>query len=273
MSSLFMRFAVRALARTLVRTLALLAVGLSAVCHADTVLITGANSGIGLEFAKQYAAKGWTVIATHRHDSPPASLQALTGQYHNVQVERMDVTNQAQIDALVAKLKGVPIDVLINNAGVYRDENNKNGQSFGKLDFALCDTIMAVNVKGPLMVTQAFVDNVRASKQKKIVNISSTNGSITKPLAGNGAIFYRASKAALNREMLLVAGALKPDHIIVALLHPGAVLTERQENLRGTYPGMVETDFSVTHMVATIGKLTMEDSGRFQLYDGSTVPW
>lgn len=246
---------------------------LSAACQADTVLITGANSGIGLEFARQYAAKGWTVIATHRHDSAPESLTALAAQYRNVQVERMDVINQAQIDALVAKLKDVPIDVLINNAGVYRDENNKSGQTFGKLDFALCDTIMAVNVKGPLMVTQAFVGNVRAGRQKKIVNISSTTGSITQPLGGNGGIFYRASKAALNREMLVVAGALKPDNIIVALLHPGAVLTERQEYLRGTYPGMVETPFSVTHMVETIGKLTMKDSGRFMLYDGSTVPW
>jgi NAD(P)-dependent dehydrogenase (short-subunit alcohol dehydrogenase family) len=247
---------------------------LARLCEADTVLVTGANSGIGLEFAKDYAVAGWTVIATHRHDKTPESLVALANKYRNVQVERLDVIDQAQIDALVTKLKGTPIDVLINNAGVYSDpKGDPNTQSFGTFDFALFDTIMAVNVKGPLMVTQAFASNVKASKQKKVVNISSTNGSITQPLPGAYAVFYRASKAALNREMLLVALALKDDGVIVVLFHPGAVLTERQEYLRGKYPGMVETSFAVRHMIETIGKLTLKDSGRFMLYDGTTVPW
>jgi NAD(P)-dependent dehydrogenase (short-subunit alcohol dehydrogenase family) len=248
---------------------------LARTCLADTVLITGANSGLGLEFTKEYAAKGWTVIATHRHATTPDSLVKVQSQYKNVRVEPMDVTNQAQVNALATKLKDVPIDVLINNAGVYADEKGSwDTQTFGKLDFALLDTILAVNVKGPLIVTQAFVANVKLGHQKKIVNISSTNGSITKPLGGSGAIFYRASKAALNREMLLVADFLRDDHIIVMLFHPGAVLTERQEYLRGgKYPGMVEMDFSVEHMIDTIGNLTMKDSGRFMLYDGTTVPW
>jgi NAD(P)-dependent dehydrogenase (short-subunit alcohol dehydrogenase family) len=262
--------------RILVPFLAIAAsLALTRACFADTVLITGANSGIGLEFTKEYAAKGWTVIATHRHTTTPESLAKVASQYKNVRVESMDVTNQEQVNALADKLKKVPIDVLINNAGVYADNNGSwDTQTFGKLDFALLDTIMAVNVKGPLIVTQAFVANVKMSRQKKIVNISSTNGSITKPLAGNGAIFYRASKAALNREMLLVADVLREDHIIVMLFHPGAVLTERQEYLRnGSYPGMVEMPFTVKQMIDTIGKLTMKDSGRFMLYDGSTVPW
>ncbi|HUN26480.1 MAG TPA: SDR family oxidoreductase [Steroidobacteraceae bacterium] len=259
-----------------VALLALVALALTAhtrLARADTVLITGANSGIGLEFAKEYAARGWTVIATHRHDTTPATLAVLAGRYRKVRVERMDVTDASQIQALARKLGNVPIDVLINNAGVYNDRGNWRTQDFGRLDFALMDTIMAVNVKGPLMVTEAFIANVRASREKKIINISSTNGSLTRPLPGDGAIFYRASKAALNREMQLVARALKGDGVIVVLMHPGAVLTERQAYLRGKYPGMVEMPFTVHHMIDTIAGLTLKDTGRFMLYDGSTVPW
>jgi len=254
--------------------LASLALTLQArIAQADTVLITGANSGIGLEFAKEYAARGWTVVATHHHDTTPVTLAALSSRYRNVRVERLDVTDAGQIQALASKLENVPIDVLINNAGVYNDHGNWRTQDFGRLDFALMDTIMAVNVKGPLMVSEAFVANVKASREKKIINISSTNGSLTEPLPGDGAIFYRASKAALNREMQLVALALKRDGIIVVLMHPGAVLTERQAYLRGKYPGMVEMPFTVHHMIDTIAGLTLKDTGRFMLYDGSTVPW
>ena len=248
---------------------------------ADTVLITGANSGIGLEFAKQYAAKGWTVIATHRRDKTPETLADLASRFEKVRVERMDVTKAAEIRALAVKLENVPIDVLINNAGVYNDRRgcheedcpgNWRTQDFGNLDFGLLDTIMAVNVKGPLMVSEAFLANVKASRQKKIISISSTNGSLTKPLPGSGAIFYRASKAALNRAMQLVALKEKDDGVTVVLLHPGAVLTERQEYLKD-FAGMIETKFSVEHMIATIDKLSIRDTGHFLRYDGEPLAW
>ena len=89
---------------------------------AETVLITGANQGIGLEFAKEYAARGWTVIATHRRTTTPETLAALAAQYPKVRIERMDVTDAAQIQALGAKLKGVPIDLLLSNAGLVRTD-------------------------------------------------------------------------------------------------------------------------------------------------------
>ena len=193
----------------------------------------------------------------------------------------MDVTSPDDIKALSMKLEGVPIDVLINNAGVYNDRSacrkedcpgDWSNQSFGKLDYRLLDIIMAVNVKGPLMVSEAFLKNVRASRQKKIISISSTNGSLTEQLPGSGAIFYRASKAALNRSMQLVAAATRDEGVIVVLLHPGAVLTERQAYLAG-YKGMVAMPFSVKHMIKTIDKLTLQDTGHFLLYDGSTAPW
>ena len=247
---------------------------------ADTVLITGANSGLGLEFVKQYSAKGWTVIATHRRDGIPESLVAVLAEHSNVRVEHLDVADLANVKALAAKLKDTPIDVLINNAGVYSDRaacpdeacrGIDDTQTFGNMDYELFDTIMQVNVRGPLVVSESFIANVRASRQKKIVSISSTNGSVSQPLGGSGAISYRASKAALNRAMQLVAVHEKKDGVTVLLLHPGAVLTERQADL--TYAGMIEMQPSVRGMIEVIEKATIADSGRFIQYDGSDAPW
>jgi len=249
---------------------------------AETVLVTGANSGLGLEFVKQYAAKGWTVIATHRRDGVPETLAGVVAEHSNVRVERMDVESAAEIKALAGKLRGVAIDVLINNAGVYSDRSvctddacrgAGDTQSFGNTDYELFDTIMAVNVRGPLLVSEAFIEHVRAGREKKIVSISSTNGSVTFSLGGSGAIAYRASKAALNREMQLVAVHLKREGITVLLLHPGAVLTERQADFRNQFPGMVEMQPSVSGMIEQIAKATIDDTGRFIQYDGATAPW
>jgi NAD(P)-dependent dehydrogenase (short-subunit alcohol dehydrogenase family) len=255
--------------------------GWSQYALADTVLITGANSGIGFEFVKQYAAKGWTVIATHRRSGVPESLAGVIKDHKNVRVEKLDVTSADDLKALTVKLNGEPIDLLINNAGVYNDRSKCHDddcpgdwttQSFGDLHYDLLDTIMAVNVKGPLMVSEALLPNVKASKRKTIIAISSTNGSLTDQLAGSGAIFYRASKAALNRAMQLVARAEQKDGVTVVMLHPGAVVTERQAYLEG-FKGMIEMPFSVTNMVATIDKLTLADTGKFLNFDGTTAPW
>ncbi|HUL81633.1 MAG TPA: SDR family NAD(P)-dependent oxidoreductase, partial [Gammaproteobacteria bacterium] len=143
--------------------------------NAETVLITGANSGIGLELVKQYAAKGWNVIATHRRSGVPESLAAVIRDHKNVRVERLDVTSADDLKALTTKLAGEPIDLLINNAGVYNDRSKCHDddcpgdwstQVFGDLHYDLLDTIMAVNVKGPLMVSEALLPNVKASKRK-----------------------------------------------------------------------------------------------------------
>lgn len=251
---------------------------------AATVLITGSNSGIGLEFAKQYAALGWNVIATDPHAVPPRSLVKLADRYKNVQIDQLDVTSMAQADALAKKLKGVPIDVLINNAGVYNDRSkcsphdvycpgNWSDERFGHLKFSLMDTIMAVNIKGPLIVSEAFYPNVLASHQKKIIAISSSNGSLTAEKHPRpGAIFYRMSKAALNREMQIVAAATRKDGVTVVMLNPGPTLTEHQRYLKGV-PGMLKTSFTVRHMIHTIAKVTIRNTGEFLRYDGQTEPW
>jgi len=248
---------------------------------ADTVLITGANSGLGLEFARQYAAKDWTVIATHRRSDVPESLAALIAEYPKVRVERMDVASIDEVKALAAKLKGVPIDVLINNAGIYSDRTGcttedcrgvADTQTFGNLDYALFDSIMAVNVRGPLIVSESFIDNVRASKQKKIIAISSTNGSVSQPLPGPQGIAYRSSKAALNRAMQLVAVKLQEEGTVVLMLHPGTVVTERLAMNRGL-PDTIDTEPSVTGMIRVIEQVTIKDTGKFLQYDGTTAPW
>ena len=251
---------------------------------ADTVLITGANSGIGLEFARQYAAKGWTVIATHRRAETPRTLADLAAKYNKVRIEKLDVTSVEQVHALATRLADTPIDVLINNAGVYNDRSkcaaDDDGcpgdwtvENFGSLKYSLLDTIMAVNIKGPLIVSEGLYKNVLASTQKKIVAVSSSNGTLTGEAQPRpGAIFYRMSKAALNREMQIVASSTRKDGVTVVMLNPGPTLTEHQEYLK-SYKGMLKTSFTVENMIATIGKVTIADTGRFLRYDGATEPW
>ena len=254
------------------------------LARADTVLITGANSGIGLEFARQYAARGWTVIATHRRAQTPQSLVDLSVRYPKVRIESVDVTSLTQVQALAARLHDIPIDVLINNAGVYNDRSGCKAddeqcpgdwsvERFGKLDYRLLDTIMAVNIKGPLIVSETLYANVKASRQKKIVAISSSNGTLTGEAHPRpGAMFYRMSKAALNREMQIVAASTRDAGVTVLMLNPGPTLTEHQSYL-SAYPGMLQTAFTVEHMIRTIDRATLADTGRFLRYDGATEPW
>jgi NAD(P)-dependent dehydrogenase (short-subunit alcohol dehydrogenase family) len=281
---------VNTVVRGLVLPLAAAVMFIAALCTpmtaaADTVMITGANSGIGLEFARQYAAQGWTVIATHRRAEPPKSLTDLKAKYSKVRIESLDVTNLDQAQKLAAKLADVPIDVLSNNAGVYNDRakcaaedegcaGDYSGESFGKFKYSLLDTIMAVNIKGPLIVSESFYKNVMASKQKKIIAISSSNGTLTgeaHPRAG--AMFYRMSKAALNREMQVVAAETRKDAVTVIMFNPGPTLTEHQAYLDGKFQGMLKTSFTVENMIHTIGKVTIADTGRFLRYDGISEAW
>jgi NAD(P)-dependent dehydrogenase (short-subunit alcohol dehydrogenase family) len=255
------------------------------IARAGTVMITGANSGIGLEFARQYAAQGWNVIATHRRAEPPKSLTDLAAKYPKVRIETLDVTNLDQARQLATRLAAVPIDVLINNAGVYNDRakcagddeacpGDYVGESFGTFKFSLLDTIMAVNIKGPLIVSEAFYKNVLASSQKKIIAVSSSNGTMTgEAHPRRGAMFYRMSKAALNREMQIVAAETQKDGVTVVMFNPGPTLTEHQAYLIHTYQGMLKTSFTVENMIHTIDKVTIADTGKFLRYDGVPEAW
>jgi NAD(P)-dependent dehydrogenase (short-subunit alcohol dehydrogenase family) len=249
---------------------------------AATVLITGASQGIGLEFARQYAARGWTVIATHRRTSAPVELAKLAEKYPKVRVERMDVTDAAQIEALGAKLEGLPIDILLHNAGFVRtDPLDKPGgnanQIFGTLDYGLLDDFIHTNVAGPLKITETLIGNVKASRQKKIIAISSAAGSVSvPPFMPNGAplpdhYWYRISKAALNSAMRLLSAQFKDDGVTVVMFHPGGVQVESFGSVK--VPGLVSPQEAIGNMIRTIDGLSCRDSGRFMDNDGKDHEW
>ncbi len=264
---------------TFVSILALL---LSNTVSADTVLITGANSGIGLEFAKQYAADGWYVIATHRHAIAPESLAALSARYENVQIETIDVTDASTIQATVEKLDGMPIDILINNAGIVGTMEDER-QQFGTIDYDLLHQFVDINTAGPLRVSEAFYSNVVASNKKKIVAISSGAGSkeLVRQAASMGLplgsrYLYNLSKAALNMIFVGLAGDGAADGVSVATYHPGLVRvarTEQYEMNERMKAMLIEVDESVAALRQRFEELDLESSGSFLSYDGEQMPW
>jgi NAD(P)-dependent dehydrogenase (short-subunit alcohol dehydrogenase family) len=259
---------------------------LAAAAQAEpTVLITGANRGIGLEFARQFAALDWRVIATVRDPAAAADLRAIKARA--LTIERMDVTDQAQVDALAAKYRGQPIDVLLNNAGLLTAMDR---QSLDTLDFEVFDREFAVNSLGPMRVSRAFLPNVLASQQKIILALSSaasSHGMIKMP---SPLYAYRASKAALNMLMHILATDLAGRGVRVAVLNPGLVDTRGvmalkpgdpvPEEFRNAMPAirsgqlvLITPEESVRGMMQRIRELTPEQSGSFINYDGRILPW
>ncbi|MEO7385683.1 MAG: SDR family oxidoreductase [Gammaproteobacteria bacterium] len=236
------------------------------------VLITGANRGIGYEFARQYAERGWTVIATTRQPNESADLQRLASERENVHIEKLDVTSDRSVKALAKRYKGVPIDVLINNAGILGDIT---AQKYGTYDFDVYDEVADVNLKGPLRMVQAFMDNVAASRQKKIISMSSAVGSIEMTFGGQ--VFYRSSKAALNMAIRTLSKEVKRDPdpsrkaLIFGLINPGIVDTGFAKNV--PVP-MITARESAEKSIAVIEGYTPDMSGTFIDYNkGTKLPW
>jgi len=236
-----------------------------------TVLVTGANRGLGLEFARQYAAEGWNVIATARDTEHAAELHALAAANRKIEIDALDVADRASIMALAAKHARTPIDVLINNAGVLGD---LDAQKLGALDRAEFERVMDVNVYGALAVAEAFRDSVAASSQKKIVSITSRSGEISQP-GYRGPYFYRASKIALNMVMRVLADDLRERGVIVALVAPYPTDTEMLRTLIGPEAAAHQAlpKDSVAGMIRVIAGLTLENSATPLLADGKTLPW
>jgi len=235
-----------------------------------TVLITGANRGIGLEFARQYAADGWRVIACCRSPLAADDLNALAQEHPTLFVEALDVRDHSAIQALGDKYSGQPLDVLLNNAGIIGPTpiaEHVERQHFGSMDYALWQDVIDTNTFAPLKMTEVFVDHVAASEQRKIVNISSQVSSMAEMTVP--ALAYASSKTALNRVMTIVAGPLRERGIIVALFCPGYVKTR----MDAFGYAMVEIVDSVNGLRGLIDGLTLEDTGSFTRYDDVPIAW
>jgi NADP-dependent 3-hydroxy acid dehydrogenase YdfG len=176
------------------------------------------------------------------------------------------------IDALAKKYKDQPIDVLLNVAGFFGDNLQMRGSFFGKLDYDLWDLYVHTNGIGPLKMAEAFFDHVVASDQKKIMTISSQQGSIEDSY-GPGSFFYRGSKAALNMFLHTLSGQSKvtQNDVLIGMFSPGLIIDDRTRNL--PLEGKVERPISVTGMIGIIENFTPEMSGGFYKWSGEPVPW
>lgn len=231
----------------------------------NTVLITGANRGIGLEFARQYAADGWQVVACCRQPQQAEALNRLADQYQDrFSIHRLDVRELTEIDQLSHKLQDLPIDILINNAGVY--PHAQNGE-FGRISYDDWMEAFRVNTFAPLKMVEALVEQIACSQLKIVATITSKMGSIVDNQRG-GSYIYRSSKAAVNMVVKSLAVDLQPRGIIAVLLHPGWVQTDM-----GGRDALISTKQSVTGMKSILDRVTHSDTGKFIAYDGQHIPW
>jgi NAD(P)-dependent dehydrogenase (short-subunit alcohol dehydrogenase family) len=227
-----------------------------------TVLVTGANRGLGLEFVRQYAARGAEVIATCRTPDTAAELAALARESGRVTVLPLDVNDETGAMALVAKLGGRPIDVFVCNAGI-----NSPPAKIDEIDEAGFLRVMQTNVMAPMRLAGLLADQVAASAEKRMVFLGSRMGSVGANDRGGGYV-YRASKAALHAVVKSLSIDLAPHGVICVLLHPGAAKTA-MAGARGT----VEVDDSVRGMLAIVDGATSAESGRLFNYTGGELPW
>lgn len=218
-----------------------------------TVVITGSSSGIGFEFAKQYASAGFKVYAICRKTSPELSSLDV-----NI-IDDIELTSQDLEKKLLEKLSGVKIDILLNNAGIFLEETlqNLNVESIRKQ--------FEVNTIAPLRVTHALM--LQINEGGKVGIVSSRMGSIEDNTSG-GYYGYRSSKAAVNMFGKSLALDLAPRKISVALLHPGYVKTK----MTG-HQGEITADTSAKGLIECMTKLDLKNSGQFWHTNGQNLPW
>jgi NAD(P)-dependent dehydrogenase (short-subunit alcohol dehydrogenase family) len=230
-----------------------------------TVLVTGSNRGIGLEWVRQDAAEGWRVHATCRQPSEAKELQELADNEKRISIHRMDVTKPDEINALAVELMKEPIDLVVNNAGVYLEKFMEVG--LRKIRYEDWEYSFRVNTLGAVRVTEAFQEHI-ARSEKQLVAVISTHMASIADIVAPGAYYYRSTKAALNAVMEGLTHELRPKGIGVLILHPGWVRTR----MGGEGTSLMPPE-SVRGMRALVEKFTLEQSGRFYRYDGVVMPW
>lgn len=233
-----------------------------------TVLITGANRGLGLEFVSQYAQLGWQVIATARDLGVAPDLHALANRHKNIELATLDVGDRKQIDALANRLSGRSVDVLLNNAGWLGD---RELQALDTLDYTTFEEVLRINTYAPLAMAHAFLPHVLASTQKKIVVITSGLSSIANTSRFGNFYFYRISKAGVNMAMRTLQAETRELGVKVGILAPGMVDTRLLRNSGYQGPGVITAPESVKAVIGHIAALTQD--AEMTLYTGERVPW
>lgn len=230
----------------------------------ESTLVTGASRGIGLELARQFSDVGWRVFATCRRPEEAPDLGALAAASGGrVSVHRLDVTDAGQVGDLASALRDQPIDILINNAGMYGPRD----AGFGNVREADWIEALRINTIAPLRLAEAFVSNVEASSRKTIATITSKMGSIDDNTSG-GYYIYRSTKAAVNMVMRSLSVDLRDRGITCVVLHPGWVRTRM-----GGDQAPLGVEESVRGMLEVLTRISLDDTGSFLAHDGSTVPW
>ena len=230
-----------------------------------SILITGSNRGMGLEWSRQYAELGWRVYATCRFPEQADDLQQLSQQYNNLTLHKLDITNPEHVARIAQELASIKLDILVNNAGVYYERWGKD--KLGIIDYNAWQETFDVNTLGAMRVTEALRENLAQGEKRLVVAISSNMGS----LEGTGSpndYAYRSSKAALNIVMKGLVYELADYGIGILLLHPGWVRTRM-----GGSEAPLTPEESVRHMRTLVDNFQPQGSGRFYRYDGEIVPW
>ncbi|ALO45505.1 SDR family oxidoreductase [Pseudohongiella spirulinae] len=226
-------------------------------------LITGTNRGIGLELVRQTLAAGHEVIATARDPQAVPALTELAASNPGLTLAALDLGDPDSFDALVGQLDGRPVDVLINNAGIYGPRD----ASFGKLSAEDWLTVFNIDTVAPVLLTQKLMPNLRQGADKRIAFMSSKMGSVADNGSG-GSYIYRTAKSALNQAVKCLAIDLQPEQFIVLSLHPGWVRTDM-----GGPNGLIDTRTSAQGLLSVIQQARPVDSGAFIAYDNKRIPW
>ena len=226
-----------------------------------TVLITGANRGLGLKFTELYAQKKFNVLATCRTPHNADGLLELADKNNQISVLPLDVGIYEEVENLAETIKASPIDILINNAGIWRSS------TLGSINREAWLESFTINSIAPYEVTQALLPNIKKGSLKKVVSITSKMGSIDDNTSGSSYI-YRSSKSALNMVMRSLQHDLSSYGIATLTLHPGWVQTDM-----GGMNALINDEQSVSGMINVIDKLNIENTGRFIDYDGKPISW
>ena len=226
----------------------------------ESILITGANRGIGFELTRLLIEDGRRVIATCRDPESASDLNALDAS--NLHIYPLEVTSTKSIEALKLTLSGVQIDVLINNAG----EMGSKRQRIDDMNIDAWRHTFDVNTIAPFQVSMALLDNLKLSLRPRIISVSSQMGALSR--ISSGAFAYQSSKAALNKVMQVMAKDLQSENILVCSMHPGWVQTDM-----GGPSADISVNESAAGMISFFDNLTSEQSGRFWKWNGEEHAW